>query len=108
LGTIKKDIFIGILISLLATAAGIFFYLEYFSKYNFKETFRTIQEAGLYGKILALAAIPNLFVFFIFIRKKQFNIAKCLLIKYVLKPLIKLIFKFLKMTYFQSELGKKF
>lgn len=94
MGTIKKDIFIGILISLLATAAGIFFYLEYFSKYNFKETFTMIQEGGLYGKILALAAIPNLFVFFIFIRKKQDNRAKGVLFTTILIALITLILKF--------------
>jgi|TARA_R110000822_G_scaffold32611_1_gene93400 Na+-driven multidrug efflux pump len=94
LGTIKKDILIGILISLFATAAGIFLYIEYFSKYNFKETFTMIQEAGLYGKILALAAIPNLFVFFIFIRKKQDNRAKGVLFTTILIALTTLILKF--------------
>ena len=94
MGTIKKDILIGILISLFATAAGIFLYIEYFSKYNFNETFRMIQEAGLYGKILALAAIPNLFVFFIFIRKKQDNRAKGVLFTTILIALTTLILKF--------------
>ena len=94
MGTIKKDILIGILISLFATAAGIFLYIEYFSKYNFKETFRMIQEAGLYGEILALAAIPNLFVFFIFIRKKQDNRAKGVLFTTILIALTTLILKF--------------
>jgi hypothetical protein len=94
LGTIKKDILIGALISLFATAAGIFLYLEYFSKYNLNETFRMIQEGGLLGKILSLAAIPNLFVFFIFIRKKQDNRAKGVLFFTILIALITLILKF--------------
>jgi Na+-driven multidrug efflux pump len=94
LGTIKKDIIIGILISLFATAAGIFLYLEYFSKYNFNETFRMIQEGGLFGKILSLAAIPNLFVFFIFIRKKQDHRAKGVLFTTILIALTTLILKF--------------
>lgn len=94
MGTIKKDIIIGILISLFATAAGIFLYLEYFSKYNFNETFRMIQEGGLFGKILSLAAIPNLFVFFIFIRKKQDNRAKGVLFTTILIALTTLILKF--------------
>jgi hypothetical protein len=94
LGTIKKDILIGALISLFATAAGIFLYLEYFSKYNLNETFRMIQEGGLLGKILSLAAIPNLFVFFIFIRKKQDNRAKGVLFFTILIALTTLILKF--------------
>jgi hypothetical protein len=94
LGTIKKDILIGALISLFATAGGIFLYLEYFSKYNLNETFRMIQEGGLLGKILSLAAIPNLFVFFIFIRKKQDNRAKGVLFFTILIALTTLILKF--------------
>ena len=34
----------------------------------------------MYGKILSLAAIPNLVVFFVFIKKKQDNRAKGVLI----------------------------
>ncbi|PQB09004.1 hypothetical protein BST83_01240 [Polaribacter filamentus] len=94
MGTIKKDILIGALISLFATAAGIFLYLEYFSKNNLNETFRMIQEGGLLGKILSLAAIPNLFVFFIFIRKKQDNRAKGVLFITILIALTTLILKF--------------
>jgi Na+-driven multidrug efflux pump len=94
LGTITKDILIGILISLFATAAGIFLYLEYFSKYNYAATLRMIQEGDLYGKILSLAAIPNLFVFFIFIRKKQDNRAKGVLMTTIIIALTTLILKF--------------
>ena len=53
-----------------------------------------IQEGGLHGKILALAAIPNLFVFFIFIRKKQDNRAKGVLFTTILIALTTLILKF--------------
>jgi Na+-driven multidrug efflux pump len=94
LGTVKKDILIGVLISLFATAGGIFLYLEYFSKYNFNDTLKMIQEGDLYGKILSLAAIPNLFVFFIFIRKKQDNRAKGVLLATILIAFTTLILKF--------------
>jgi hypothetical protein len=70
-GPIKKDILIGVLISLFATAAGCFLYVEYFSKFGFNETIQMIEDGDLYGKILSIAAIPNLFVFFIFIKKKR-------------------------------------
>jgi Na+-driven multidrug efflux pump len=93
-GTVKKDIFIGFIISLFATAAGVFLYLEYFSRYSFDETLKMIGEGDLYGKVLSLAAIPNLFVFFIFIKKKQDNRAKGVLIATILTALTTLIIKF--------------
>ncbi len=53
-----------------------------------------ISDGGLYGKILSLAAIPNLFVFFIFIKKKQDNRAKGVLFATILIALTTLILKF--------------
>ena len=94
MGTVKKDILIGFIISLFATAAGVFLYLEYFSRYSFDETLKMIGEGDLYGKVLSLAAIPNLFVFFIFIKKKQDNRAKGVLIATILTALTTLIIKF--------------
>jgi hypothetical protein len=94
LGTVKKDILIGVLISLFATAGGVFLYLEYFSRYSFDVTLKMIIEGDLYGKVLSLAAIPNLFVFFIFIKKKQDNKAKGVLLATILIALTTLILKF--------------
>ena len=94
MGTVKKDIGIGILVSLFATFGGIFLYLEYFSRFGFYETIEMIQQGKLYGKVLSLAAIPNLFVFFIFIKKKQDNKAKGVLITTILIALATLILKF--------------
>ena len=94
MGTLKKDILIGVLISLFATAAGIFLYLEYFSMYSFMDTLKMISEGGLFGKVLSLAAIPNLFVFFTFIKKKQDNRAKGVLFGIILVALTTLILKF--------------
>lgn len=53
-----------------------------------------VQEGGLFGKVLSLAAIPNLFVFFIFIKKKQDNKAKGVLFATILIALATLILKF--------------
>jgi Na+-driven multidrug efflux pump len=94
LGTLKKDILIGVLVSLFATLGGIFLYLEYVSRFGFYETIEMIQEGKLYGKVLSLAAIPNLFVFFIFIKKKQDNKAKGVLITTLLIALTTLVLKF--------------
>jgi|TARA_R110000822_G_scaffold106288_5_gene234366 hypothetical protein len=94
LGTVKKDILIGLLVALFATFGGIFLYLEYFSKFSFHTTWQLIKEGSLYGKVLALAAIPNLFVFFVFIKKKQDQRAKGVLIATFLIAFTTLILKF--------------
>jgi len=67
----KKEILIGFVIGLLATACGFYIYVEFVSPYSFEETLKILKEGSLYGKVLGLAAIPNLFVFFIFLKKKQ-------------------------------------
>jgi heme/copper-type cytochrome/quinol oxidase subunit 4 len=94
LGTVKKDLLIGFLVSLFATAVGCFLYIEYFSKFSFNETLQLIGDGDLYGKILSIAAIPNLFVFFIYIKKKQDNRAKGVLMATIFVALITLILKF--------------
>lgn len=95
MGAVKKDVFIGVLVALFATAAGCFLYIEYFSKFNFNETLKLIKDGGLYGKILSIAAIPNLFVFLVFIKKKQDNKAKGVLITTIVIALTTLILKFI-------------
>jgi len=94
MGNIKKEISIGILISLFATACGVFLYLQYFSKYGFDQTVEMIKEGNLYAQVLSLAALPNLFVFFIFIKKKQDYRARGLLIASILIALVTFVLKF--------------
>ena len=95
MGAVKKHILIGVLVSLFATAVGVFLYLEYFSKESFSKTLEMIKAGGLYGKVLSLAAIPNLFVFFIFIKKKQDHRAKGVLLATILIALATLVLKFI-------------
>ncbi len=95
MGAVKKDVLIGVLISVFATAAGCFLYIEYFSKFSFNETLKLIEDGDLYGKILSIAAIPNLFVFLIYIKKKQDNRAKGVLMTTIVIALITLILKFI-------------
>ena len=91
---IRKEIAIGILISIISTASGIYLYLQYFSKYGFDETVKMIQEGDLYSSVLALAALPNLFVFFVFIKKKQDYRARGVLMASILTALITFVLKF--------------
>jgi hypothetical protein len=67
----KRELLIGFVIAIIATMAGFYLYVEYASDYSFTDSVRLIMEQKLLGSVLVLAAIPNLFVFFIFIKKKQ-------------------------------------
>lgn len=67
----KKEIGIGFLVGLLATAFGFFIFMEYVVQLDFKPMLKLVYEKQLLGKLLGLAALPNLFVFFIFLKKKQ-------------------------------------
>jgi len=68
---LKKEIGIGFLVGLVATATGLFIFDAFFVKMDFDAMSKFVFSEGLLGKILALAALPNLFVFFIFLKKKQ-------------------------------------
>ncbi len=91
----KKEILIGILVAVFATICGFFLYIELFSTHSFEETMKLIKDGNLYGKVLGLAAIPNLFVFFVFIKKKQDYRARGVLITTIATAFIMLILKFL-------------
>jgi len=93
MGFIKKEITIGILFSIIATLAGAFMYIEFFSQYDFEISLKLLHESNLYGKVLTLAAIPNLFVFFVFIKKKQDYRARGVLLTTILIAFITFVFK---------------
>ena len=95
MGTLKKDILIGFLVSMIATVAGGFIYLEHVSKVDFYETIDLIHEGNLYGKVLSIAAIPNLFVFFVYIKKQQDRKARGVLLGTILIAFTTLFLKFL-------------
>lgn len=91
----KKEILIGFIIGLIATAFGFYIYVEFVSSYSFEETLKIMDEGNLYGKVLGLAAIPNLFVFFIFLKKKQEFRARGVLLACFAIALLILVSKFL-------------
>ncbi|CAM1333976.1 hypothetical protein [Tenacibaculum aestuariivivum] len=95
MGHINKEILIGILVSLLATACGLFVYLEFIVIDTITETFKKVREGGVLGPVLALAAIPNLFVFWVFLKKNQDYRARGVLITTVIIALVTLVLKFI-------------
>jgi hypothetical protein len=94
LGTVRKEILIGVLVALFTTFFAVMVYVEYFFKFNFEDTLQMVKERNLYGKVLSLAAIPNLIVFFVFLKKKQDARAKGVLMATFLIAFTTLILKF--------------
>ena len=68
----KKDIFIGMLVGLIANAIGLFLTANFLGKGDeFDVVIKAAAAEGFLGKLISLGAILNLIAFFIFIRKKQ-------------------------------------
>jgi len=69
---IKKEVFIGILVGLIANTIGVFLATLFLGDYgNFTEVIKSANAEGFLGKLISLGAILNLFAFFLFIKKKQ-------------------------------------
>lgn len=94
MGVIKKEIAIGFLVSLFATACGMFIYLQYFSRFGFTETIEMIQKGGTLGSVITLSALPNLFVFFVFLKKSQDYRARGVLLGTIFIAFVTLVLKF--------------
>ncbi|MDT0553207.1 hypothetical protein [Urechidicola vernalis] len=91
----NKEIAIGFVVAIIATVTGFFGYAEFVSDLGFDETIDFIIKGKLYGKVLTLAAIPNLFVFFVFIKKKQDYRARGVLIFTILLAVTVSVLKFI-------------
>ena len=66
----KKEIIIGFVIGIIANIAGSYLYIFFFSDYDLETTLKMSHSQGITGSLIALGAIMNLFVFFIFLKKK--------------------------------------
>lgn len=94
MGTLKKEVFTGLIVGLLANIAGSYLYIYFFSVYNLNETIQNALAQDVLGNIIALGALLNLFVFFIFIKKNQIYRARGVVFATVVSALIILISKF--------------
>jgi len=94
LGAIKKEVFIGLVIGLIANLTGSYLYIYFFSDYSLEETIKNALIQDVFGNIIALGAILNLFVFFIFLKKNQFYRARGVVLATVVAAIIVLVTKF--------------
>lgn len=92
--SIKKEVFIGLIIGLIANLAGSYLYIYFFSDYSLEETIKNALIQDVFGNIIALGAILNLFVFFIFLKKNQFYRARGVVLATVVAAIVILITKF--------------
>ena len=95
MGFIKKEIAIGFFVSLFATCCGLFIYLQYVSRFGFYETIEMIHKNDVLGPVITLSALPNLFVFFIYLKKKQDYRARGVLMSTIATALLIFILKFI-------------
>ncbi|MFI1770470.1 hypothetical protein [Thalassobellus citreus] len=90
----KKEIFIGLLVGLIANAIGLFIAATLLGQGDdFTTVIKAAADEGFLGKLISLGAILNLIAFFIFIRKKQDYRARGVLLITVFIAVFTFIFK---------------
>ncbi len=90
---IGKEILIGFLIGLVANISGSYLYIFFFSKYELT-TLEVALEQDLLGNIIALGALLNLGVFFIFLKKNKYYRARGVIAATLLAAIIIVVAKF--------------
>ena len=85
---IKKEIFIGFLIGLLATCAGVFLYSTLFLNPDLMESLKIAQFNNRLGSVIALGAILNFLPFFVFLKKNKIYRARGVIIFTILTGIL--------------------
>jgi heme/copper-type cytochrome/quinol oxidase subunit 4 len=83
-----KKIVIGFIISILTTVAGSYLYMEFVMKNGFEASLQWMLETHNQGMILSLGAIPNLLLFFVFLKRKEDYKARGVMIGVILAALL--------------------
>ena len=90
----KKDIFIGMFVGLIANTIGLFLAANFLGKGDdFMVVIEAAAKEGFLGKLISLGAILNLIAFFIFISKKQDQRAKGVLLATILIAVFTFVIK---------------
>ncbi|WP_147678395.1 hypothetical protein [Algibacter pacificus] len=90
----KKDIFIGILVGIIANAIGLILIATLLGNGDdFTTVIKAAAEEGFLGKLISLGAILNLISFFVFIKRKEDYRARGVLLITVLIAVSTFLFK---------------
>jgi formate-dependent nitrite reductase membrane component NrfD len=91
----KKEIFIGFIVGIIATAFGLVFAIQIFGKSDdWSAVLRQAVAEGFLTKLMSIGALLNLGAFFLFLKKKQDHRAKGVLIATILVFIATMIIKF--------------
>ena len=91
---IKKEVFIGFIVGLIANAIGLFLATTLLGNGDgFVTVIKAAQAEGFVGKLISLGAFLNLIAFFIFIKKKQDYRARGVLLATILIAILTFIIK---------------
>ena len=89
---VKKEILIGIIVGFVANLAGLFLAIIFLHENpSIIEVILKSFDEGILSKLISLGAIMNLFVFLVFIKKKQDYRARGVLITTIIMALFTLI-----------------
>ena len=92
----KKNVFIGMLVGLIANSIGLFFAATLLGNGDdFLQVLKAASSEGFLGKLVSLGAILNLVAFFIFIKKKQDYRARGVLLLTLFVAVLTFVFKLL-------------
>ncbi|MFG6686266.1 hypothetical protein ACGK9U_06775 [Mariniflexile sp. HNIBRBA6329] len=90
----KKDIFIGILVGLIANGIGLILTALLLGQgEDFTTVIKAAANEGFLGKLISLGAILNLVAFFVFIRKRQDYRARGVLLITIFIAVFTFVFK---------------
>lgn len=91
---IKKDIFIGVLVGLIANSIGLFLVSSLLGQGDdFITVIKAAAKEGFLGKLISLGAILNLVAFFVFIKKRQDYRARGVLLITIFIAIFTFVFK---------------
>lgn len=89
-----KEIIIGSISGIAANLVGTYLYTFFFSDLSLESTLKVALEKDLLGSLIALGAILNLGVFFIYLKKNQYYRARGVVLATVVAALAILALKF--------------
>ena len=91
----KKDVIIGFVIGIIATAFGLILAIQIFGKSSdWGEVIQQAISEGFLTKLMSIGALLNLGAFFLFLKKNQDQRAKGVLIATLLVFIATMVLKF--------------
>jgi hypothetical protein len=94
---IGKELLIGLTLGVISNLAGSYLYIFFLSEIkelSVDSTLEVTLEQGMLGNIIALGALLNFVVFFVFLKKGQYYRARGVVLATLIAAIIILISKF--------------